>query len=87
MIQWGNSAVSGSSRIIYPNTSFYDVNYSIITNVVKTQGATQSLVSCSILSKTKSSFTVNGTWIYPNGDAGYLQSTESIYWLAIGRWK
>ena len=87
LIQWGISAVAGSSRTIYLNISFYDTNYSVITNVVKSQGATISVVSSSILSKTKTNFIINGTYQYENGDYGYLQSTENIYWFAIGRWK
>lgn len=86
LIQWGISAVAGSSRTIYLNISFYDTNYSVITNVVKSQGATISVVSSSILSKTKTNFIINGTYQYENGDYGYLQSTENIYWFAIGRW-
>ena len=87
IIQWGLSDVAGSSRTIYLPVSFYDTYYSLVTNVTKSQGATMSVVSSSILSKTKSNFVVNGTYQYENGDYGYLQSTEKIYWLAIGRWK
>lgn len=84
VIQWGTNYSSGQYRTIYFPISFYDLNYSVLTNI-QAQTNVQTVVCTTTDTYTKSSFRVIGAFIQTSMTFGY--PGEPIRWIAIGKWK
>ena len=84
MIQWGISD-SGTQRNVYFPNSFYDTNYSLVTNEYTNGGQLAQVFSIHIMYVYKSYFTVKGRFSAESGISG--DTTCAFFWLAIGRWK
>ncbi|MCS2363073.1 hypothetical protein NXV74_10280 [Bacteroides thetaiotaomicron] len=84
MIQWGNSP-SGTQRNVYLPTSFYDINYSVVTNEYTVGGQLAQVFSIHIMSTYKSYFVVKGRFHSADNSSG--DTYCNFFWIAIGRWK
>ncbi|WP_303013822.1 hypothetical protein [uncultured Bacteroides sp.] len=84
LIQWGTNTSSGQYRTVYFPTSFYDLNYSVVSEV-QAQTDVKTVASTTTDTYTKSSFRVIGAFIQASMTFGY--PGEPIRWFAIGRWK
>lgn len=84
LIQWGTNTSSGQYRTVYFPTSFYDLNYSVVSEI-QAQTDVKTVASTTTDTYTKSSFRVIGAFIQASMTFGY--PGEPIRWFAIGRWK
>lgn len=84
MIQWGNSN-SGTQRNVYFPASFYDTNYSLVTNEYTAGGQLAQVFSIHIMFIYKSYFTIKGR--FHSADGGSGDTSCAFFWIAIGRWK
>lgn len=80
LIQWGYASAVVGTQTIYLNTSFYDTNYTVVTNTITTNASLQVAVVKTIRIKNRSSLVILS--VQQGGAAG-----EPWNWLAIGRWK
>ena len=80
MIQWGYASAVAGTQTIYLNTSFYDTNYTVVTNTITANASLQVAVVKTIRIKNRSSLVILS--VQQGGAAG-----EPWNWLAIGRWK
>lgn len=80
LIQWGYASAVVGTQTIYLNTSFYDTNYTVVTNTITANASLQVAVVKTIRIKNRSSLVILS--VQQGGAAG-----EPWNWLAIGRWK
>lgn len=80
LIQWGYASAVAGTQTIYLNTSFYDTNYTVVTNTITANASLQVAVVKTIRIKNRSSLVILS--VQQGGAAG-----EPWNWLAIGRWK
>ena len=80
LIQWGYASAVVGTQTIYLNTSFYDTNYTVVTNTITGNASLQVAVVKTIRIKNRSSLVILS--VQQGGAAG-----EPWNWLAIGRWK
>lgn len=80
LIQWGYASAVIGTQTIYLNTSFYDTNYTVVTNTITANAILQVAVVKTIRIKNRSSLVILS--VQQGGAAG-----EPWNWLAIGRWK
>ncbi len=80
LIQWGYASAVAGTQTIYLNTSFYDTNYTVVTNTITGNASLQVAVVKTIRIKNRSSLVILS--VQQGGAAG-----EPWNWLAIGRWK
>lgn len=85
LIQWGRHAGSSTTPLtIYLSISFYDANYTVIGNVMKSNVDNNVYTFNPLPITSKNSFRVDRSY-YTQGGSG--TSTGAFCWFAIGRWK
>ena len=85
MLQYGLCNNGGDEKNVYLSNSYYDTNYSVITNSVYSPTTDLYLSAAMVSAKTTTSFKVVHRHISWNGEI--YTSNWNFYWIALGRWK
>ena len=85
LIQWGRHTGSSATPLtIYLSTSFYDTNYTVIGNILKSSVDNNVYTFSPLPITSTNSFRADRSY-YTQGGSG--TSTGAFCWFAIGRWK